>query len=368
MALHALGMRIHVLVCGNQQQPTADELAVVKRYAAEVTIVPASSKLVKLLAPTPYQVAKRDPLRFAEITGGPYDYVILEGEATYPIASNSAVRQSGTKLLLRVHNDEVVYFQALARSTGNWLHKLYYYSESIKFSWLRRHVLRNIDHYMFISSKEYEKFHHAHPGKRSMFLPPPVELDRFAAFRPHARAVVFVGSLFMPNNREAIEWYLQHVHPRMLHRPEYRFVIAGNSRKQSLDWLHKFDLERVEVFDTPESLESIYEMGCLFVNPMRNGAGVKLKTIEAIQHGLPVVSTTIGCEGTGLVDGEHIAVADDPEQFVEKLDELHAREDRRAELLAASQQYIKSQYNQRQRIDEFIRSLHPLADGEGRQE
>ncbi|MNG20801.1 hypothetical protein D3C84_1050870 [compost metagenome] len=73
---------------------------------------------------------------------------------------------------------------------------------------------------------------------------------------------------------------------------------------------------------------------------------------------MPVVSTSVGCEGTGLIDGEHIAVADDPEQFAEKLDELYTREDKRAELLAASQQYIKSQYNQRQRIDEFIRSLH----------
>jgi len=105
-------------------------------------------------------------------------------------------------------------------------------------------------------------------------------------------------------------------------------------------------------------LDDIYKDGYLFVNPMQNGAGVKLKTIEAIQNGLPVISTSIGYEGTGLVPNKHIMAADSPEAFYQSIKELLHQPARAQELLEASQQFIRSHYDHKEVLKGYIDSLN----------
>ena len=61
-----------------------------------------------------------------------------------------------------------------------------------------------------------------------------------------------------------------------------------------------------------------YRRSAVCVVPLRAGGGTRLKILEAMALGRPVVSTTVGCEGLDVVDGEHLLVADDPGRFAEK--------------------------------------------------
>ncbi|WP_152393670.1 glycosyltransferase family 4 protein [Paenibacillus guangzhouensis] len=352
--LAELGWTIHLLVCG-KQMPTPEDMNVVYRYVEDIKLCERRSKLVDLLYRVPMQVQSRNELRYVNIDED-YDYVLLEGDYVYPILKNPLIKHAN--VILRVHNDEAVYFKALARSTSNRIHKLYYHMESSKFRNLQKNMLKKVDKYLFISSKEFETFQSLHPTTKSLFLPPPVTKETFLTSSFESKNVVFIGSLFMPNNREAIQWYLEHIHPAMLKEPGYKFIVAGNSRKQGLNWLDGYDMTNVIVHDTPESLDDIYQQGYLFVNPMQNGAGVKLKTIEAIQNGLPVISTSIGCEGTGLVDNEHILVADSPEEFYLRIKLLFDHPPRARKLLASSQRYIRTNYDHKEVLKRYINSLH----------
>lgn len=355
VALSELGWTIGLVVCG-KEKPSEADLRHVGRYVGEIKLCPRSSSFSDLLHAIPMQASSRLGLRRADIEGD-YDYVLLEGDYVYPILEHPKIRRSTA--ILRVHNDEAAYFKALSRSTRNVLHKLYYRMESRKFERLRRLMRKKIDKYLFISSKEFESFRSKDASAHSLFLPPPVTMGAFASNAFRSKRVVFIGSLFMPNNREAIEWYLTHVHPKMLGEPGYEFVVAGNSKRTSLSWLEPYDLTNVAVHDTPDSLDGIYESGYLFVNPMQNGAGVKLKTIEAIQNGLPVLSTSIGCEGTGLVRDEHIAVADTPEQFLSELKRLLGDPKAAQALLEQSQRYLRKHYDHRKALGGFFASLDP---------
>jgi glycosyltransferase involved in cell wall biosynthesis len=62
-----------------------------------------------------------------------------------------------------------------------------------------------------------------------------------------------------------------------------------------------------------------YRRSSLCVVPLRAGGGTRLKILEAMALGRPVISTTIGCEGLDVVDDEHLLIADDPEQFARKI-------------------------------------------------
>ncbi|TFE28179.1 glycosyltransferase family 4 protein [Cohnella luojiensis] len=354
--LAELGWKIHLAVCG-KEKPSEADLEAVSAYVEQVKLCDRRSKLADFMHATPMQARSRDELRHVDIDGD-YDYVLLEGDYVYPILDNPKIRHDS--VILRVHNDEAVYFKALARSTNNVIHKLYYRMESGKFARLQKKMLEKVDKYLFISNKEFETFQRRHPSAQSLFLPPPVALGNFSSGTFQRKNVVFIGSLFMPNNREAIQWYLANVHPLMLKEPDYKFIVAGNSRKMSLSWLEQYDLTNVIVHDTPKSLDDIYKSGYLFVNPMRNGAGVKLKTIEAIQNGLPVISTSIGYEGTGLVDNEHILIADDPEVFYRKIKHLFDNPHSAKALVDSSQNFLRKHYNHKEVLNGFIRSLTPI--------
>lgn len=349
-----LGWRIDLIVCG-KQMPTETDKKHVYTYVEKIVLCDRTSKLANLLHNIPMQVQSRNELEHVHIDED-YDYVLLEGDYVYPILNNPKIKPE--KVILRVHNDEAVYFKALARSTKNVLHKMYYHMESSKFTTLQKKMLEKVNKYLFISSKEFESFKQLNPSTQCLFLPPPVTKDIFGTNLFESKHVVFIGSLFMPNNREAIEWYLKHIHPLMLKEPDYKFIVAGNSRNQSLSWLEPFDLTNVIVHDSPKSLDNIYKSGYLFVNPMQNGAGVKLKTIEAIQNGLPVISTSIGCEGTGLVDTEHIMVADSPEQFYRRIKQLFDNPEEARKLLLSSQQFIRTHYNHKEVLKGYIQSLN----------
>jgi glycosyltransferase involved in cell wall biosynthesis len=72
------------------------------------------------------------------------------------------------------------------------------------------------------------------------------------------------------------------------------------------------------VTGTVEDVLPHYEATTVCVVPLRAGGGTRLKILEAMALGRPVVSTAIGCEGLDLIDGEHLLIADTPEQFAAK--------------------------------------------------
>lgn len=126
-----------------------------------------------------------------------------------------------------------------------------------------------------------------------------------------------------------------------------KLIIAGNTRGQKYKWLEdKISKdEKIIFYDTPQDLATLYKSASVFINPMLHGAGVKLKTINAIQNGLPVISTTIGVEGTGLKDKEHILLADEPNQFFEYVKFLLEHKEERIKLVKQSQDFLKKNYS-----------------------
>jgi glycosyltransferase involved in cell wall biosynthesis len=68
------------------------------------------------------------------------------------------------------------------------------------------------------------------------------------------------------------------------------------------------------------------------VVPVRFGGGTRIKILEAFAYGVPVVSTTVGCEGLDVVDGEHLLVADTPDSFAAACARILADAELRARL------------------------------------
>lgn len=132
--------------------------------------------------------------------------------------------------------------------------------------------------------------------------------------------VLFVGAFFRAVNAEAAEWLIDEIIPRVraVH-PTVRFVLAGAGPTERMRAAAAADA-LLEVTGEVESLDPFYDRATAVVVPLRMGAGLKFKTVEALMRGIPVVSTTVGAEGLageGATGG--LRVADDVEAIAAAL-------------------------------------------------
>ncbi len=127
------------------------------------------------------------------------------------------------------------------------------------------------------------------------------------------RDICFVGNFRHPPNLDGIDWFIREVLPLVRARlPGVRLKLAGGDMSQAV---RELEGEAVEVVGWVRDLAALFGEVRLSVAPLRYGAGFKGKVATSLAHGLPVVGSSISLEGTGLSDGDGVAVADDPADF-----------------------------------------------------
>ena len=115
------------------------------------------------------------------------------------------------------------------------------------------------------------------------------------------RDILFIGGFTHAPNKDAVLWFAQEIWPTAKQEiGDAKFLIAGSNVPAEVKSLASEDIS-VLGFVTEEALRNLYSKVKLVVIPLRYGAGVKGKTVEAMFHGVPIVSTEHGLEG--LPDG-----------------------------------------------------------------
>ncbi len=136
-------------------------------------------------------------------------------------------------------------------------------------------------------------------------------------------------------NADGLIWFVREVLGRVLARlGSATLVVTGANPPPNV---RRLASDAVRLVGNVEDLGELYSRARLVVVPLRYGAGVKLKAVEALQHGVPVVATSVGAEGIPLGAGV-VAVRDDPAGFadavVEALGDRDAWQVRHAKVLA----------------------------------
>lgn len=138
------------------------------------------------------------------------------------------------------------------------------------------------------------------------------------------RGILFIGGFDHPPNVDAVTFFVKQILPLVkVGLPDVRFYVAGSNPVREILHLRSDD---VIVSGYVRDLTPYLESCKLSVAPMRYGAGVKGKINQSMSHGLPVVTTSIGAEGTEAIDGEDILIADLPVVFAQKVVLLYGDE------------------------------------------
>jgi len=135
------------------------------------------------------------------------------------------------------------------------------------------------------------------------------------------RELLFVGSLSYLPNTDGVLFFAREVMPELHRRfPDLRWVIVGKKAPTAVQSLH--DVNGVQVVGEVPDLEPYYRRCAVSVVPLRAGSGTRLKILEAMAWGRPVVSTALGCEGLDVKDRQHLLIADRPHELAKAIGEL----------------------------------------------
>lgn len=162
-------------------------------------------------------------------------------------------------------------------------------------------------------------------------------------------------------NVDALGWFVADVLPRVrAARPEIRLRVTGANPPPAARALAGPAVDFVGF--TPD-LRPLYEAARVVAVPMRFGAGVKVKCVEALQYGVPVVATSVGAEGLGLHDSRAVIVTDEASEFAASLLRLYER----PEAWDAQRRYILRVIERwRERPERTWRQVLTVSPGEHR--
>lgn len=186
-------------------------------------------------------------------------------------------------------------------------------------------------------------------GVNTEYFTPPPAIER--------RHVLFLGSFPHLPNLDAFEFLTDEVWPAIRELiPDARISVAGARPPDSvLAWDGR---DGITVVGEVSDVAPLYHSHRVLVVPLRAGSGTRLKILEALAAGLPVVSTGLGAEGLALSEPPEVQIADTIEEISEAVvDLLRAPDDRIADIGARGRDLARTRYDWKS-ISETLRTAH----------
>jgi glycosyltransferase involved in cell wall biosynthesis len=180
-----------------------------------------------------------------------------------------------------------------------------------------------------------EQLEHAYVAWRAQQVP---------SNSPIRNRIVFVGSMDYHANIDGAVNFSREVWPHLRERkPDLNFTIVGRDPTPEVRELAL--IPGIEVTGTVDDVRPYYREAIAAVVPLKVGGGSRLKMLEALAAGVPVVSTTLGAEGLEVNHNQNILIADTNEKMVEAIIRLIEQPEQRKELSDAGRALVSKRYD-----------------------
>ena len=224
------------------------------------------------------------------------------------------------RIVVYEHNAEFVLWKRFSSENKNIFFKLILRFEALRILSYEKLMAKSAhailaypnDLSMLVDSGcDAAKFHQLIPiGDDELLNLPGIE---FNCAKP---ILLFVGTMTWEANLHGVRWFLQEVWPAVYrHNPNAEFWICGNIGDNLSFVKEANSCSGVKCFGFVEDLEEIYSQSSIFVAPLRFGSGIKIKVVNALFRGFPVVSTRCGVEGIGCTSENGVYITDDASEF-----------------------------------------------------
>ncbi len=276
----------------------------------------------KYLLRVPMLVARFYSRRFARllrdrVRAGHYDVIQLEGQFLLPYVP-AIRRETRAPIVLRAQNVEFRIWERLAGQSSGIQNQAMHHIARTLGAWESAH-LDDCDALVPIAEEDERDFRELGATKPSLVLPcgidtreplPAAEVDR--------HRVYFIGSMRYRPNQEAVRWLADAAWPHVLElEPRARLTVAGSGFP---DDLRAHLVQRgIDVAANVPDVRAFSAPFRAMLAPLFSGSGMRIKVLEAMALGKPVIATPLGAGGIEVTSGENILLAGDPNELAQQV-------------------------------------------------
>jgi len=175
---------------------------------------------------------------------------------------------------------------------------------------------RCADLVLYITEADHQHFCNLIPGLAAEHLPIVASLPQSVPPMENREGVLFLGNFENPANRDALEWLLKDIWPRVRRkRSDLKLYVAGHGAPQHVANARAGIVLLGHIPDLADAFSARF----IFAGPIRFGTGINTKNMQSLAHGLPVVTTSVGAEGMQLRHEVHALIADDSSSFADSI-------------------------------------------------
>jgi glycosyltransferase involved in cell wall biosynthesis len=269
-----------------------------------------------------------------------------------------AARLSQGRKILDAHNALWVLYKRLWQTMKPGLRKILLGRDWQMLKTYEGRICREFDAVLAVSDEDKVALAEAagQPLKVTV-IPIAVDTDDMTKIErsPDADHILHIGTMFWPPNVDGVLWFIHEVWPLVRDSmPDAEFdVVGANPPREIMAYDQKG--EGVNVTGYVEDPTPYFRRAAVMVVPLRAGGGMRVKILNALAQGLPIVTTTIGCEGIAVEPGQHLLVADTAESFAQAVLMLINDRCLADELGRNGRELIRSVYDYRQACQPIAR-------------
>lgn len=224
----------------------------------------------------------------------------------------------GTARILDAHNALWLLYKRLAQTTQNPVKALFLEREWRLMKRYEGKICQTFDAVLTVSDADKMALAEAADNQGNLIVAPiavdPQELLPVLR-NQQANHILHIGTMFWPPNVDGVLWFLKEVYPIITNLKScIHFDIVGARPPKEITDAGR-SLDCVTVAGYVKEPANFLKNTAVMVVPLLAGGGMRVKILEALAEGLPIVTTSIGCEGIAVENGKHVLVADTPEDF-----------------------------------------------------
>ena len=220
------------------------------------------------------------------------------------------------KIIFRAHNIEHEIWNNLAQK--HFFKKIVYLFLAQQIKKLEQITPRHVDYIFTISTKDYVFFQQFFP-KKTHNIPVTFDIENNQV-KKIKNSIVHLGAMDWKPNLDGIDWFIKFVFPKIVQSEKYvNIYIAG--KKMPEKYLNH-PLENTKIQSEIKNAKTyIANKEVLFV-PLFSGSGIRIKILEGMALGIPVITTSKGAQGIPCTHGKDILIADTPDSFFQAIELL----------------------------------------------
>lgn len=287
-----------------------------------------------------------------------HDVDLIVIESVYLAGYISTIRKScSAKILLRTHNVEFMIWDRLAKNQSSFLKRFYFKKLAKDLKVAELSILKKVDGIACITKQDKTIFKDL--GITTPMTTIPVAIDHNEGVCNYSINTFYhLGSMNWNPNIEAVKWLIDSIFPSIKKQlPDAKLILGGSFMPKEFQ---SDESKGIEVAGYVENIDEFMTSKGILLAPLKSGSGVRIKLLEGMSLGVPVVTTTTGAEGIDGESGVDLYIANNEEEFVKYAIELSKSEEKRATLGTNAKLLIEKNYHiksVKEKLIDFIKFI-----------